>query len=129
MFHVGLTAAAACRSCQKLARGRPVSRCRPTTGRPRTSARDLGGGKGCGTAAKRSQRRKLRSCLQLLLAPSSAGDPDELVTAWELATDEQRATAVERERRREERDAELLEDYSAGKIDAATYEAQVLAEL
>jgi len=51
------------------------------------------------------------------------------VTAWELATDEQRATAVERERRREERDAELLEDYSAGKIDAATYEAQVLAEL
>lgn len=47
--------------------------------------------------------------------------PPERLTAWERATDEERAAAIERERRYEELHATLLADYQAGAIDADTY--------
>jgi hypothetical protein len=48
-------------------------------------------------------------------------------TAWDVATPAQRAAALERERVREEREAVLLVEFNAGKVDAATYVAQVAA--
>jgi hypothetical protein len=47
--------------------------------------------------------------------------------AWERATAEQRAAAIEREQRRERREAELLEQVRAVTIDQETYAALGLA--
>jgi hypothetical protein len=57
----------------------------------------------------------------------SGRSPEELANAWERATEDERAGALERERVREEREAVLLADFNAGKIDAATYKARMVA--
>jgi hypothetical protein len=72
--------------------------------------------------------------LRGLLTPTRKGRPsgqltakarallgDELKNAWEQATDEERAAVLEREELREARDAELLAEYQAGRIDAETF--------
>jgi hypothetical protein len=46
---------------------------------------------------------------------------DDAMTAWERATPDQRAAALEREQRREELHAALVADRRAGKIDAETF--------
>ena len=53
--------------------------------------------------------------------------PPSMQSAWDQATDERRAAALQREERRAEREADLLDQLRAGTIDKKTYGTRSLA--
>ena len=53
--------------------------------------------------------------------------PPERQSAWDKATEEQRAGAMAREALRERAEADLVKQHRDGETDAATYQARLLA--